>query len=45
VQNGIAWARAFLPPKDRYLVDTAEFQAVKAKVAKLSAPKAAVPGS
>jgi Zn-dependent protease with chaperone function len=41
VQNGIAWARAFLPPKDRYLVDTAEFQAVKAKVAKLPPSKAA----
>ena len=41
VENGILWARAFLPPKDRYLVDTAEFEAVKAKVAKLPPPKEA----
>jgi hypothetical protein len=39
IQNGILWARAFLPPKERYLVDTAEFQAVKERVAKLPAPK------
>jgi hypothetical protein len=38
IQNGITWARTFLPPKDKYLVDTAEFQACKAKVAKLPAP-------
>ena len=38
VKNGITWARTFLPPKDKYLVDTAEFQACKAKVAKLPAP-------
>jgi Zn-dependent protease with chaperone function len=41
VENGIQWARAFLPPRDRYLVDTAEFQAVRAKVRKLPAPKPA----
>lgn len=38
VQNGILWARAYLPPKDRYLVDTAEFQAAKAKVMTMKAP-------
>jgi len=43
VQDGITWARAFLPGKDRYLVDTAEFEACKAKVAKL--PKPAKPTS
>ena len=43
VQNGIAWARAFLPPRDRYLVDTAEFQSVKAKVAKLPPPAKGAP--
>ena len=41
VQNGILWARAFLPPRERYLVDTAEFQAVRARVRKLPPPKAA----
>ena len=39
VQNGILWARAFLPPKDKYLVDTAEFQAVRERVRKLPPPK------
>ncbi|HEX4824437.1 MAG TPA: M48 family metallopeptidase [Candidatus Polarisedimenticolaceae bacterium] len=38
VQNGITWARAFLPAKEKYLVDTAEFQACKAKVQKLPKP-------
>lgn len=40
VQNGIQWARAFLPPKDRYLVDTDAFRAAQARVAKLAPPKA-----
>jgi len=39
IENGIQWSRAFLPAKDRYLVDTAEFQAVRAKVAKLPPAK------
>ena len=39
VENGILWARAYLPPRDRYLVDTAEFQDVKKRVAALPAPK------
>jgi Zn-dependent protease with chaperone function len=39
VENGILWARAFLPPKERYLVDTAEFQAVRERVRKLPPPK------
>jgi peptidase M48-like protein len=39
VENGILWARAYLPPRDRYLVDTAEFQEVKKRVAALPAPK------
>ncbi len=39
VQNGILWTRAFLPQRERYLVDTAEFQAVQAKVRKLPPPK------
>jgi predicted Zn-dependent protease len=39
IQNGILWARAFLPPKERYLLDTAEFQEVKARVAQLPPPK------
>jgi|WetSurMetagenome_2_1015567.scaffolds.fasta_scaffold46999_2 hypothetical protein len=38
VENGIAWVRAFLPAKERYLVNTPEFEAVKAKVAKLPKP-------
>jgi predicted Zn-dependent protease len=39
IENGILWARAFLPPRERYLVDTPAFQAVKAKVTKLPPPK------
>ena len=39
VENGILWARAYLPPKDKYLVDTAEFEAVKKLVAALPPPK------
>ncbi|HJQ97506.1 MAG TPA: M48 family metalloprotease [Candidatus Polarisedimenticolaceae bacterium] len=39
VENGILWARAYLPPKEKYLVDTAEFQEVKKLVAALPAPK------
>ncbi len=39
VQNGILWSRAFLPPRDKYLLDTAEFQAVRARVRKLPPPK------
>ena len=38
VENGIQWAQAFLPQKERYLVDTAAFQKVKAKIAKLAPP-------
>lgn len=38
VRDGIQWARAFLPPKDRYLVDTPEFERVKAKVMALPPP-------
>lgn len=38
VRNGIVYARAYLPGKDRYLVDTAEFQALKAKVMALPPP-------
>jgi hypothetical protein len=41
VENGISWVRAFLPAKDRYLVNTAEFDAVKARIAKLPPPKQA----
>jgi hypothetical protein len=41
VENGILWTRAFLPPLDRYLVDTAEFKDVQARVRKLPAPKVA----
>jgi len=44
VQDGITWARAFLPPKDRYLVNTAEFDACKAKIKTLpTPPKPAAP--
>jgi beta-barrel assembly-enhancing protease len=43
VENGIAWVRAFLPAKERYLVNTPEFEAVKAKVAKLPKPAPAAP--
>lgn len=39
VENGILWARAYLPPKERYLVDTAEFQDIKARVKALPPPK------
>ena len=38
VQDGITYARAFLPAKEKYLVDTAEFQACKAKVKTLPKP-------
>ena len=38
VENGILWARAYLPPKEKYLVDTAEFEDVKKLVAALPAP-------
>ena len=38
VKDGITWARAYLPAKEKYLVDTAEFQACKAKVQKLPKP-------
>ena len=40
---GIDYARAFLPGKDRYLVDTAEFQALKAKVMALPPPPKPAP--
>jgi Zn-dependent protease with chaperone function len=43
VQNGITWARAFLPAKERYLVNTAEFEACQARVKQLPAPKAPAP--
>jgi predicted Zn-dependent protease len=39
IENGILWTRAFLPAKERYLVDTPAFQAAKANVLKLPAPK------
>jgi hypothetical protein len=38
VQNGIQAARAFLPPKERYLVDTDAFERIKAKTLKIQAP-------
>jgi Zn-dependent protease with chaperone function len=38
IENGIQWAQAFLPAKERYLVDTAAFQRVKAKIMKLAPP-------
>lgn len=39
IANGVHWARAFLPPKDRYLVDTQAFQDCKARVKALPPPK------
>jgi len=38
IENGIQWAQAFLPAKEHYLVDTAAFQRVKAKIARLAPP-------
>ena len=40
IENGIQWAQAFLPAKEHYLVDTAAFQRVKAKIMKLAPPPA-----
>jgi Zn-dependent protease with chaperone function len=39
VENGILWAEAYLPPRDKYLVNTAEFDEVKKLVAALPPPK------
>ena len=39
IANGLHWSRAFLPQKDRYLVDTDEFERVKARVKALPAPR------
>jgi hypothetical protein len=39
VENGILWAEAYLPPKDKYLVNTAEFEEVKKLVAALPPAK------
>ena len=39
IENGIHWARAFLPPRERYLVNTTEFEAVKRRVQQLPPPK------
>jgi predicted Zn-dependent protease len=39
IQDGIHWARAFLPPRERFLLSTAEFQKVKERVAALPPPR------
>lgn len=39
VENGLHWARAFLPERDRYLVDTERFQEVRARVRALPPPR------
>lgn len=43
IQNGIYWARAYLPSKARYLVNTPSFDDVKARVEALPPPKKGSP--
>lgn len=39
IEDGIHWSRAFLPQRDRYLLDTAEFQAARRRVEALPPPR------
>jgi hypothetical protein len=39
IQSGIYWARAYLPSKSRYLVNTPTFDEVKARIEALPPPK------